>query len=212
MQQPAYFREERPEVMHALMRANPLATLITQQDALTADHIPMVLDVDDGKAVLRGHIAANNPLARSGVDTLDALAVFQGPHAYVSPSWYASKAEHGRVVPTWNYAAVHASGPMRFIRDADWLTEQLSALSDENERGRAEPWALSDAPEDYVAGLLRAIVGVELRITALSGVWKMSQNKRGADHFGVVTGLVDDGADDVAELVRTCGDRKSDAR
>ena len=212
MQQPAFFREDRPEVMHELIRAHPLATLVTMQSALTADHVPMVLDVEGGQAVLRGHIAANNPLARSGIDEVDALAVFQGPHAYISPSWYASKAEHGRVVPTWNYAAVHASGPMRIVRDEDWLTEHLRALGHANESHRAQAWALEDAPADYVAKLMRAIVGVELRVSALSGVWKMSQNKRGADHSGVVDGLLADGAEDVAALVRERNPQNNGAR
>ena len=204
MQQPTHFREERPDVMHALMRTHPLATLVTVQDGLpVADHIPMVLDAEAG--LLRGHLAANNPLA-AGADTTHALAIFQGPQAYVSAGWYVeSKASHGRVVPTWNYISVHARGTLRVVRDADWMREHLTALSDTHEAGRAEPWAVTDAPPDYVAALSRAIVGLELSVEALQGTLKMSQNKRGADHAGVVDGLRTDGRGDVADVVVSRG-------
>ena len=190
MFQPATFAEERPEVMHALMRAHPLATVVTDAAPLVADHLPMVVHQGEGGLTLRTHMHAANPLPRSGVEAVDALCVFQGPQSYISPSWYASKREHGRAVPTWNYAVVHARGTLRFVRgDADWLLDHLRALSAQHESHRSEPWQVSDAPADYVERLLRGIVGVEVAVSRLQGVWKMSQNKSAADRAGVREGL-----------------------
>ena len=198
MQQPPVFREERTDVLHDMIRAHPLATLVTQPGGrLDADHVPMVLGVTDESATLQGHIHAANPLARHAGEPGEpgeALALFHGPHTYVSPGWYASKAEHGRVVPTWNYVAVHARGPLRLIRDRNWLVAHLKALSAQHESHRAEPWRLEDAPSDYTEKLLRGIVGVELSVAELSGVWKLSQNKSEADRAGVRAGLEAEGS------------------
>ena len=210
MQQPAIFREDDPATLHTLMRAHPFATLITAAlGPLEADHVPLVLHETPDGLRLRGHLAVTNPLARSGVEATDALCVFQGPHAYISPGWYASKREHGRAVPTWNYAVVHARGSLRVVRDADWLLAHLHALTEQHESHRAEPWALGDAPADYLARLKREIVGLELEVAALSGVWKMSQNKSHADRAGVRAGLSLDSvthAADVSALVPQHGD------
>ena len=203
MFQPAVFCEAREDVLHGAIRAHPLATLITHEGGrIEADHVPMVLHAAGDAIVLRSHLNAANPLPRSGAEVVDALAVFQGPQAYVSPGWYASKREHGKAVPTWNYVSVHARGALSIIRgDAAWLTDHLTALSAQQESHRDEPWALSDAPADYIARLLRRIVGLELRVSELTGVWKMSQNKSETDRSGVVEGLRLDAKPDVSDLV-----------
>lgn len=190
---PKHFEESRPEQLHALMAAHPLATLVIQSpEGLDAHHIPLHLQRTPAPfGVLRGHIARANPLAAMpGASAgCDALAIFHGPSAYVSPSWYPGKREHGRVVPTWNYVVVHAHGRLRLIDDAAWLRQQLEALTDANEARFAQPWAVADAPEDYLERMMRAIVGVELQITRLSGKWKLSQNHPPENHAGVVAGL-----------------------
>lgn len=188
---PAHFAESRPEVLHALMRARPLATLITLgSSGLNADHLPLVLEAPaDGPAVLRGHVARANPMWQSLCGEVEALAVFHGPESYITPSWYPSKQEHGKAVPTWNYVTVHARGPLRVVDDADWLRRHLEALTRQQESAFAEPWAVSDAPADYLEKMLGAIVGVELTVTALHGKWKTSQNQPEANRTGAAQGL-----------------------
>lgn len=188
---PAHFAETRRETLHALMREHPLAALVTTgPDGLAADHVPVELDPDAGPmGTLRGHFARANPAWRNQPPDTEVLAIFQGPQAYVSPSWYPSKAEHGRVVPTWNYAVVHAWGPLRTIEDPVWLRALVTRLTDRHEAGRAEPWAVDDAPEEYVEALLRAIVGFEIPIARLQGKWKMSQNRPSADRDAVARAL-----------------------
>ena len=185
---PSHFEETRPEVLHALMRARPLATLVTNgADGPQADHIPLLLDSAAG--VLRGHVARANPLWRDLPAASDTLAIFQGEDAYISPSWYPSKQEHGKAVPTWNYVVVQAYGPLRSIDDPLWLRGFLRTLTTEHETGMAQPWAIDDAPPDYIEKMLAAIVGIELRITRLSGKWKVSQNQSAANRQGVAQGL-----------------------
>lgn len=188
---PAHFAESRPETLHALMRARPLATLVTQSDnGLNADHIPFVLELpDDGPALLRGHVARANPMWKTLRGETDALAIFQGPDAYITPSWYPSKREHGKAVPTWNYVTVHAHGPLRVIEDADWLRRQVEALTRQQESAFAAPWAVIDAPADYLDKMLGAIVGIELTVVALEGKWKTSQNQPEANRAGAAQGL-----------------------
>ena len=190
---PDMFREDRPDVLQDAMRRIGFATLVTQ--ALEANHLPML--VQDG--VLRGHVARANPVWKQGGGA--ALAIFLGPHAYVSPNWYPSKAETGKAVPTWNYLTVHARGTIAWMQDPDWLRAHVSALSETHEAGRAEPWKIADAPAGYVDGLLRAIVGFELTIASLEGKWKLSQNRDAADQAGVREGLRRDGRKDVARLM-----------
>jgi transcriptional regulator len=190
---PDHFREDRIEVLHDAMRRIGFATLVTQ--GLEANHLPMLLQ--DG--ILRGHVARANPVWKSGEG--EALAIFLGPHAYVSPNWYPSKAETGKAVPTWNYITVHANGPIRWIQDAEWLRGNVTALSDTHEAGREQPWKVSDAPASYIDSLLRAIVGFELRIEKLEGKYKLSQNRDTADQAGTREGLRRDGHDDVARLM-----------
>jgi transcriptional regulator len=190
---PDHFREDRSEVLQDAMQRIGFATLVTQ--GLEANHLPMLLQ--DG--MLRGHVARANPVWKA--DAGEALAIFLGPHAYVSPSWYPSKAETGKAVPTWNYLTVHARGAINWIQDADWLRAHVTALSAAHEAGRAEPWAITDAPASYVDGLLRAIVGFELTIAKLEGKWKLSQNRDAADRAGVREGLLGDGHEDLSRLM-----------
>lgn len=206
MYQPPLFKEDRPEVLHALIQAHPFATLVSHGAAgLAADHIPMVLY--PGEGLLRGHIAIANPLAKAEAGA-EVLAIFQGPHSYISPGWYPTKQEHGKVVPTWNYAVVHAAGRIAYQRDPAWLLAHLNALTAQHEGGRAAPWAVSDAPDDFIARQMKGIVGVEVAITDLTGKWKVSQNRTAADQAGVVAGLTVDGsapAMDMADLVAARG-------
>jgi transcriptional regulator len=190
---PDHFREDRPDVLQDAMQRIGFATLVTQ--GLEANHLPMLLQ--DG--MLRGHVARANPVWKAGAG--EALAIFLGAHAYVSPSWYPSKAETGKAVPTWNYLTVHARGAIRWIQDADWLRAHVGALSAAHEAGRAQPWAITDAPASYVDGLLRAIVGFELTTAKLEGKWKLSQNRDAADRAGVREGLLGDGHEDLSRLM-----------
>jgi transcriptional regulator len=202
---PSAHAETDPETLHAFMEAHPFAALVTAgPDGLFATHLPLVLDRDRGPhGTLVGHVARANPHHRLPLEG-EALVIFTGPHAYVSPAWYASKAEHGRVVPTWNYAAVHAYGTLSVVEDPARLRAHLEALVARHEGEREEPWALSDAPAEYLDQLQRGIVGVEIAVTRLEGKWKMSQNRSAADIDGVVAGLsASDRPEDrqVAEMV-----------
>jgi transcriptional regulator len=188
---PAYFEETRSEVLHQLIRDHSLAALVTLDPAgLNANHIP--LELDPGPAplgTLRGHVARGNPMWRDFSPDVEALAVFQGPQAYISPSWYQTKRETGKVVPTYNYIVVHAYGPMRIIEDREWLRGLVERLTNRYEAGRAEPWKVTDAPVAFVEQMLGGIVGIEIPLTRLVGKWKVSQNRPPADREGVVKGL-----------------------
>jgi transcriptional regulator len=184
---PAHFNEVRYDVIRALMRAHPLSTLVAQcNSGLVANHVPLqTLDEPRPLGCLRGHIARANPLWRDYRSDTQALAIFQGPQAYVSPSFYPSKAKSGEVVPTWNYAVVHASGTLKFIEDTSWLREFVAGLTSTYETPRAAPWKIDDAPGAYIDKNLKLIVGFEFSITALQGKWKMSQNRTQPDRDGV---------------------------
>jgi transcriptional regulator len=188
---PAHFNETRPDVMRALMRSRPLSTLVTQcESGLVANHVPVqTLDEPAPLGCIRGHIARANPLWREYRAETQALAIFQGPQVYVSPSFYPTKAKTGEVVPTWNYAVVHASGTLRFIQDTTWLRDFVAGLTAAHERQRAMPWKIDDAPAPYIEKMLSLIVGFEFSITALSGKWKVSQNRTQADQQGVIRSL-----------------------
>jgi transcriptional regulator len=200
---PPLFKEDRIDVLHAAIRQSGLGTLVTlTADGLIASHVPMLLDPEPAPyGTLLGHVARPNPQARGAVAGVQALAIFQGPDAYVTPSWYATKRETGKVVPTWNYVAIHAYGQVEFFDATDRLRAIVTGLTEREETGRAEPWAVSDAPAGYVEGMLQGIVGFALPIVRLEGKWKMSQNRPAADRAGVVAGLEADGRNDVAALV-----------
>jgi len=188
---PAVFKEERVSEMHVLMRQNPFGILVTQgHDGPTATHMPFVLNADPAPyGTLSGHLAKPNPQWGDNAGKGNALIIFQGPQRYISPSWYPTKNETGRVVPTWNYLAVHAYGKLEVTRNLDRLKRHLEELTDQQETGRPNPWKLTDAPDDFVETMLRGIVGVEIVISALQGKAKVSQNRSEADRRGVVDGL-----------------------
>ena len=188
---PKQFEELRVEVMHELVRAYPLATLVTHSSSgLNANHIPLHLSESPAPyGTLQGHIARANPLFGEIAGGIEALAIFYGPDSYITPSWYATKKETGKVVPTWNYAVVHAYGVLRVVDNASWLRTQLDALTDHNEASFPEPWAVSDAPADHIDRIMTAIVGVEMVITKMYGKWKVSQNQPTQNQLGVISGL-----------------------
>ncbi|AEF98538.1 FMN-binding negative transcriptional regulator [Methylomonas methanica] len=188
---PKHFEEPDISVMQALIRDYPLATLVTfSSDGLNANHIPLHLQADENVpyGCLRGHVARSNPLCRE-IPSTKVLAVFQAENAYISPSWYATKAQTGKVVPTWNYAAVHAHGALEIIDDAVWLRRQLEAMTAIHEAGLPEPWSVSDAPADFTERLLDQIIGIEIRVTRLQGKWKVSQNQPAENRNSVIVGL-----------------------
>jgi len=188
---PSHFEEHRPDVLHALMRDYPLATIITlTSGGIVANHIPLHLYLDaSGGAVLRGHVARANPLWNDWMSGTEALAVFQGPDGYISPTWYPTKQEHGKVVPTWNYCAVHAYGVLQIHQDSSWIRAQVQALTAWQESASPHPWSVSDAPHDYIEAMLKQIVGIEINITRLHGKWKLSQNQPQRNRAGVIEGL-----------------------
>lgn len=205
MYQVGAFREERIDVMHALMRSHRLATLVTVHDGVPeANHLPLLIDPDPApNGTLRGHVARANPVWRQA-DGREVLAIFHGPQAYVTPSWYPSKRETGQVVPTWNYAVVHAWGPLTVHDDREWLRALVTRLTDQQEAALPQPWRVADAPADYLERMLGAIVGIEIPLARLSGKWKVSQNRTSADRAGVVDGLGSQGnaqAQAMADLV-----------
>jgi transcriptional regulator len=196
MYQPPAFREDRIEVQHQLIRAHPLALLITAgPTGLLANLFPFLLDSEGtDKGTLRLHIARANPQWRELESVEECLVVFCGPQDYVTPSWYETKRETGKVVPTWNYVMVHVWGRPRVIHDDVWLRRQIEDLTDSRERLRAAPWKVDDAPPDFIAAQMRAIIGVEIPISRIEGKWKMSQNRPAADRAGVVAGFREAGA------------------
>jgi len=195
---PAHFEETRLGVLLQLIREHALAALVTLGPAgLNANHLPLEFDPEPSPlGTLRGHVARGNPVWRDFSRDVEALAIFQGPQAYISPAWYQTKRETGKVVPTYNYIVVHASGPMRIIEDRAWLRGLVERLTDRYEAERPQPWKVSDAPADFVEQMLGAIVGIEIPLTRLVGKWKVSQNRPAVDRAGVVTALrkVDDAA------------------
>lgn len=211
MYQPPAFREERLEVQHAFMRAHPLALLVTMGSGLTANPVPLVLYSAEGPfGTLRGHLARANDQWSTFDPTVECLAVFQGEDGYVSPSWYKTKQDTGKVVPTWNYAVVQAYGRMTAIEDPAWLRAQIDALTAQHESGRAHPWAVGDAPSDFVAAQLKGIVGIEIAITRIEAKWKVSQNRSAADVEGVVRGLRADATPQSQAMADLVAERRPD--
>ncbi|HEY7608128.1 MAG TPA: FMN-binding negative transcriptional regulator [Alphaproteobacteria bacterium] len=199
---PHHFTESRPEVLGAFMRAHPFATLVSLGgDGLIGTHLPMLWDPAPAPfGTLTGHIARPNPQAKGAQSGVDALAIFHGPQAYISPNWYPSKREHGKVVPTWNYIAVHAYGPLTLVDDAEWLRRLVTRLTDLHEHFSAVPWRVTDAPAAFIDQMLKGIVGVELPLTRLEGKWKLSQNRPATDQAGTVAGLEAKGDADSREV------------
>ena len=193
MYNPAPFEESRVPVLQAFMERHPFATVVAAvSGAVDALHVPLLVHPAAGPlGGLRGHIAKANRLWRELADGSEVLAVFRGADGYISPAWYPEKREHGRVVPTWDYEVVHARGNIHWIQDPAMLRALVSDLTDQHEAGRPNAWSLNDAPEDYVAGMLKAIVGFEVQITGLTGKMKLSQNRSEADRAGVVSGLAE---------------------
>ncbi len=205
MYTPPAFRVDDLAEIHAAMRAARLANLVTATaEGLMATPLPLMIDEREGEfGVIYGHLARANPQWKTPV-TGEAMAIFMGPDAYVTPSWYETKRETGKVVPTWNYGAVQAFGPAEFFEDATRLLDVVTRLTNLHEASRAERWAVSDAPERFVEAQLRGIVGLRMPITRLEGKLKMSQNRPEADRLGVAEGLSQsDRASDrmVAELI-----------
>jgi transcriptional regulator len=192
MYRPPAFREDRIEVLHAAIRAHPLATLVTAgPSGLEANHIPFLIEEGGPFGVLRGHLARANGQLEALRAGAEVLVIFQGPQAYVSPAWYATKAETGKVVPTWNYVAVHCWGAPRVIDDAAWLRGLIGRLTRSQEELRPEPWAVEDAPADFIAAQIKGIAGLEIPVARIEGKWKASQNRSDADRAGVAAGLGD---------------------
>jgi transcriptional regulator len=201
MYRPDLFRVDEMPRLHALMRARPFAALISAgAEGLFATHLPTVLKDDGPFGTIECHVARANPHWQELSRGAEVLMIFQGPDGYITPNWYASKAEHGKVVPTWNYAVVHAYGRPEAIEDAAWLRRHVGELTAQQEAGESRPWAVTDAPDSFIAGMARAIVGIRLPIARLEGKWKMSQNREPADREGVIAGLDRRGAGDDAEI------------
>jgi transcriptional regulator len=199
---PRYFEETRTDVLHETMRANPFGTLVTlAAQGLDANHIPLEVDSQPAPyGTVRGHVARANPLWRD-LKSTEVLAIFQGPHTYISPSWYPTAQESHKAVPTWNYVVVHAHGTIRIIDDATWVRSQLERLVTRFESSRAHPWRMTDMPADYVDSLVTGVVGFEIAVSRLIGKWKVSQNRPAADVAGIVDGLRAAGDLDMARIV-----------
>lgn len=207
---PPHFNEERPEVLLDAIRQGGLATLVTMTaEGMIASHLPLLLDPDPAPyGTLRGHLARANPQTKITDPAVQAMVIFQGPEGYISPSLYATKKETGKVVPTWNYIAIHAYGRIEFFDDPTQLLGVVTRLTDQYESRRAEPWAVTDAPDDFVQSMLRGIVGVSIPIARIEGKYKMSQNRPKTEHAGIIAGLEADGqAALAAQVARATADK-----
>ncbi len=204
MYQPDHFRVDDVPQMHALMRGRPFAALISAANGLFASHLPTVLKDEGPYGVIECHLARANPHCKDLAGDAEALMIFQGPEGYITPNWYPSKAQTGKVVPTWNFAVVHAYGRPEVMQDRDWLRRHVTELTAQQESSEARPWLPSDAPATFIDAMLRGIVGFRFAITRLEGKWKMSQNRENQDRAGVVQGLHKRAAGDdlaIAEMV-----------
>lgn len=205
---PEMFKNEDAAGVEAFLKANTFATLVTLgKDGLIASHVPtLVVTEPKPHGAIECHLARGNPQWSGADPSVEALMIFQGPEAYIRPGWYPSKAEHGKVVPTWNYSVVHAYGRLVVHDDRDWLKRHVSEITAQMETGQAAPWATSDAPDSFIAAMTRGIVGLSLVVTRLEAKWKMSQNREDRDRVGVISGLKAraEGADSVvaAEVER----------
>ena len=191
MDEPSHYKVEDREQLDAGIRQHPLATLVTAgEGGLIANPVPFVLHADEGgNGVLRAHLARPNAQWKAIAAGAETLVIFTGVERYVTPAWYATKQEHGKVVPTWNYVTVQVRGPARAIEDPAWLQAQLDSLTRQQEASRAEPWSVADAPAPFIAAQARGIVGIEVQIASILGKFKLSQNRREDDKLGVLNGL-----------------------
>lgn len=202
MYRPAKSSETDHKTLASMMRRIGVATLVTPTpEGIHATQAPiLVREAGDGRMILAAHVARANPHWRAA-DGSQSLAIFQGPHAYMSPAWYPTKQETGKVVPTWLYISVHAHGRLKVVRDASWLRRQVQELTDHHEAGREMPWSVSDAPESYIASMSRGVVGLEFAVDRLEGAWKLNEEENDADLQGTQRGLeAGDGA--AQELAR----------
>jgi transcriptional regulator len=199
---PSHFEETDSATLHALVRAHPLATwVVHHQGELLVNHIPFLLDAQLGEhGTLVGHVARANPVWQALAEGASSVAVFTGAQAYVSPNWYPSKHAHGKAVPTWNYATVHAHGVPRAFNDPTRVLDVVTRLTQTHEAAQALPWQVADAPADFVASLLKAIVGIEIPVQRWIGKWKVSQNRPAADQQGVAAGLKGLGHESAAQM------------
>lgn len=198
MYNPSHFQEARLDVLHGLIRQQPLSILVTlTSDGLVANHIPLYLRLDGtGQGTLVGHVARANPIWKDFDEAVPVLAIFQGPHKYITPRAYATKAEHGKVVPTWNYVTVHARGPLQVQQDPAWIRGQLMDLVTQQEAPAPTPWAVDDAPREYTETMIRALVGISIPIVDLSGKWKVSQNQPAMNQASLLQALRAEGQSD----------------
>ena len=199
---PTSFEPPDTDTLLQFLRAHSFGALVTvTSHGLDGNHLPFVFDPEPSPyGTLRGHVARANPIWRECQSGADALVIFQGPDSFISPSWYPTKGETGAVVPTWNYIVVHAHGTVRVVEDAGWLRAHVEALTNRHEASRKEPWAVSDAPADYIAKMVGAIVGIEMPISRLIGKWKLSQNRSARDRAGVVEGLLGEGSESASRM------------
>jgi transcriptional regulator len=212
---PRKFREDRIEVLHATMLEIGAAAVVGPgPDGPIASHVPIELDPEPAPwGTIRCHLARPNPHAQSIADGQELLLIFQGPQGYVTPNWYPSKRETGKVVPTWNYVAVHAYGTATTFEDVAALRAHLGALTKRFEAGSAVPWRIDDAPADYIDGMCRAIIGIEIRLTRIEGKWKLSQNRPLHDRLGVIAGLRAQSGEarlKMAEMVEAAGNSNNE--
>lgn len=203
MYTPRHFLESDIPALHDAIRRHGFATMVSlTPDGLLGTHLPMLLDAEAGPyGTLIGHIARANPHARLADPSVQTMVIFRGPDGYITPSWYEAKAETGKVVPTWNYVAIHAYGPLEVFDDPARLLDVVTRLTDRHEGERAKPWAVSDAPADFIDGMLKGIVGIALPIVRLEGKAKLSQNRPAADQARVIAGLREDGSQALADAM-----------
>jgi transcriptional regulator len=201
MHRPDHFRIEDVQEMHALMRARPFAALVSAgASGLYGTHLPTVLKDEGSYGTIECHLARANPHWKDLAEGGEAMMIFQGPEGYITPNWYATKAQTGKAVPTWNYAVVHAYGRPAIMKEKEWLLRHVTELSEQQERTEAHPWKVSDAPESYIDVMLRGIIGFRFEITRLEGKWKMSQNREMQDRIGVIDGLTARASGDDLEI------------
>lgn len=200
---PPHFATDDPEALHQLMQAHPLGALITHgSQGLDANHLPFEFAKETGgQGVLRAHVARNNPLWQEAKDGDEVLVIFKAADAYISPSWYPSKHDHHKQVPTWNYSVVHAHGRIQIRDDARFVRRLLANLTRHHEAGEPTPWKMADAPRDYLETMVQAVVGIEIEITELVGKFKLGQNKEATDRLGAANTLQERGQTALAEAM-----------